>query len=154
MAAILCDRMYALTGNRLYHDWAEKTLEAFAKIAPQFGLFAASYALAALLHSRHVLQVVITGAAGDSSANDLERAANGIYRYAKSVLRVTPAQAADATLAPALRETIPNLPAGVSQALVCVETSCRAPIKSSAELIAILTETTTESRTSSASSGP
>ena len=154
MAAILCDRMYALTGNRLYHDWAEKTLEAFAKIAPQFGLFAASYALAALLHSRHVLQVVITGAAGDSNANDLERAANGIYRYAKSVLRVTPAQAADATLAPALRETIPNLPAGVSQALVCVETSCRAPIKSSAELIAILTETTTESRTSSASSGP
>ncbi len=72
MAAILCDRMYSLTGNKLYHDWAEKTLEAFAKIAPQFGLFAASYALAALIHQRHVLQVVVTGPADDASASALE----------------------------------------------------------------------------------
>jgi uncharacterized protein len=141
MAAILCDRMYSLTGNKLYHDWAEKTLEAFAKIAPQFGLFAASYALAALIHQRHVLQVVVTGPADDASASALEQTANKIYRYAKAVLRVTPEKIKSAKLPPTLAETIPNLPANESQALVCIETTCQPPTKNPNELRAILTET-------------
>ena len=145
MAAILCDRMYALTNNRLYHDWAEKTLEAFAKIAPQFGLFAASYALAALLHDRHVLQVVVTGPQNDPSAEALEKTANKIYRYAKSVLRVNP-ENKNSSLPPALNETIPNLPANQSQALVCVETTCRPPIKQPAELASALTDSREASR--------
>jgi uncharacterized protein YyaL (SSP411 family) len=89
MAAIFCDRMYGLTRNRLCHDWAEKTLEAFAKIAPQLALFAASYGLTSVLHARHTLHVVVTGAAAE-----LERAANGVYRFRKSVLRVTPERTA------------------------------------------------------------
>jgi len=141
MAAILCDRMYSLTGNQLYHEWAEKTLEAFAKLAPQFGLFAASYALAALLHQRHVLQVVITGPAGDPSASALEQTANKIYRYAKAVLRVTPEKMKTAKLPPALAETIPSLPTSPAQALVCIETTCHPPTKNPTELKAILTET-------------
>ncbi|HUJ80453.1 MAG TPA: hypothetical protein VLW83_01145, partial [Candidatus Acidoferrales bacterium] len=149
MAAILCDRMYALTNNRLYHDWAEKTLEAFAKIAPQFGLFAASYALAALLHDRHVLQVVVTGPQNDPAAEALEKTANKIYRYAKSVLRVTPESTKNSSLPPALNETIPNLPLNQSQALVCVETTCRPPIKDPAELSSTLTDSRKESRATS-----
>ena len=65
VAAIVLDRLYALTGEKLYRDWAEKTLEAFVGLVPQYGLFAATYGLAALLHARHPVQVVITGAAGD-----------------------------------------------------------------------------------------
>ena len=149
MAAILCDRMYALTNNRLYHDWAEKTLEAFAKIAPQFGLFAASYALAALLHSRHVLQIVVTGPQNDPASGALENTANKIYRYAKSVLRVTPERAKNSSLPPALNEIIPNLPADQSQALVCVETTCRPPIKDPSELSATLTDPREASRATS-----
>ena len=147
MAAILCDRMYSLTGNKLYHDWAEKTLEAFAKIAPQFGLFAASYALAALLHQRHVLQVVVMGPTDDPSARALEQTANKIYRYAKAVLRVTPEKIENAKLPPALAETIPNLPANEAQALVCMETTCHPPTKNPTELKAILTETRTTTAT-------
>ena len=147
MAAILCDRMYSLTGNKLYHDWAEKTLEAFAKIAPQFGLFAASYALAALLHQRHVLQVVVMGPTDDPSARALEQTANKIYRYAKAVLRVTPEKIENAKLPPALAETIPNLPANEAQALVCIETTCHPPTKNPTELKAILTETRTTTAT-------
>jgi uncharacterized protein len=141
MAAILCDRMYSLTGNNLYHEWAEKTLEAFAKLAPQFGLFAASYALAALLHQRHVLQVVITGPADDPSASALEQTANKIYRYAKAVLRATPEKIKNTKWPPALAETIRNLPTISAQALVCVETTCRPPTRNPNELKAILTET-------------
>jgi uncharacterized protein len=141
MAAILCDRMYSLTGNKLYHEWAEKTLEAFAKIAPQFGLFAASYALAALLHQRHVLQVVVTGSEEDPSAKALEQTANKIYRYAKAVLRVTPEKMKSAKLPPTLAETIPNLPTTPAQALVCIETTCHPPTKTPNELKSLLTET-------------
>jgi uncharacterized protein len=141
MAAVLCDRMYGLTGNQLFHEWAEKTLEAFAKIAPQFGLFAASYALAALLHSRHVLQVVIAGPADDPAAAALEQAANQIYRFGKSVLRVPLEKIKSVRLPAALAETIPDLPTSAAQALVCVETTCYAPIKNAAELKAVLNET-------------
>ena len=141
MAAVLCDRMYGLTGNQLFHEWAEKTLEAFAKIAPQFGLFAASYALAALLHSRHVLQVVIAGAADDPAAAALEQAANQVYRFGKSVLRVPLEKIKSVRLPAALAETIPDLPTSAAQVLVCVETTCYAPIKNAAELKAVLNET-------------
>jgi uncharacterized protein YyaL (SSP411 family) len=133
--------MYGLTGNQLFHEWAEKTLEAFAKIAPQFGLFAASYALAALLHSRHVLQVVIAGAADDPAAAALEQAANQVYRFGKSVLRVPLEKIKSVRLPAALAETIPDLPTSAAQALVCVETTCYAPIKNAAELKAVLNET-------------
>ena len=90
VAAIVLDRLYALTGEHLYRDWAEKTLEAFVGLIPQYGLFAATYAFAALLHARHPLQVVITGAAADPKAADLEQAAHEVYRFGKAVLRVTP----------------------------------------------------------------
>jgi hypothetical protein len=141
IAAIVLDRLYAFTGEKLYRDWAEKTLEAFAGLVPQFGLFAATYGLAALLHTRHPLQVVVLGAAGDPRAAQLERAANEVYRYGKAVLRVTPERMA--SLAPALRETLPHLDATKPQALVCVEASCHSPVADPEKLKALLTEVAT-----------
>jgi uncharacterized protein len=128
VAAIVLDRLYGYTGNRLYHDWAEKTLEAFAARIPQYGLFASTYGLAALLHSRHTLQVVVLGAEGDRKAAALENAAHGVYRYGKIVLRVTPAQLTRASLPPSLRETLPHLDPSHSQALLCLGTSCYPPV--------------------------
>ncbi len=136
-AAIALDRLYGLTGNTLYRERAGQTLEAFAGIAPQYGLFAASYGLAATLHARHAVQVVVTGKAGDEAAARLEETANGVYRFGKAVLRVTPEVAADG-LAPALRQTLPHLNAEVAQALVCVETTCRPPITDPAQLAGML----------------
>ena len=140
VAVIVLDRMYGLTGDKLYHDFAEKTLEAFVGLVPQYGLFAATYGLAALLHARHSLQVVVLGAAGNAQADALEKAANEIYRFGKSVLRVTPETLAGASLAPALRETLPHLDAAKAQALVCVETTCHPPVADVEKLKALLTE--------------
>ena len=140
VAAIVLDRLYAFTGEKLYRDWAEKTLEAFVGLVPQYGLFAATYGLAALLHARHPLQVVITGAANDPRADALEKAAHEIYRFGKAVLRITPEQIASASLASALRETLPHLGASIPQALVCVETTCHAPINDPAKLSALLVQ--------------
>jgi uncharacterized protein YyaL (SSP411 family) len=108
------------------------------ELVPQLGLFAATYGLAALLHARHPLQVVITGASGDPRAAQLEKAAAETYRFGKALLRVTPEQLAAASLAPALRETLPHLNAATPQALVCVETTCQAPIADPEKLKSLL----------------
>jgi uncharacterized protein len=144
VAVIVLDRLYAFTGEKPYREWAEKTLEAFVGLVPQYGLFAATYGLAALLHARHPLQVVVLGAAGDARAAELESAANTIYRFGKAVLRVTPESLAAASLAPALRETLPHLDATKPQALVCVETTCHPPVADAERLKALLTEAAAE----------
>jgi uncharacterized protein len=144
VAAIALDRLYAFTGERLFHDWSEKTLEAFAGRAPQYGIFAATYGLALLLHERGVLQVIVLGAANDPKSAALESAAHEIYRFGKSVLRVSPDKIAGASLAPALRETLPHLEATKPQALVCVETTCYPPIADPAELSSFLAKVGTK----------
>ena len=147
VAAIVLDRLHALTGKRLYREWAEKTLEAFVGLIPQYGLFAATYALAALLHARHPLQVVITGAAADPKAIGLERAALEVYRFGKVVLRVTPERLAAGALPAALRETLPHLDATKPQAFVCVETTCFPPLAEPGQLTSLLSEAATGART-------
>ena len=144
VAVIALDRLYGLTGEKLYRDWAEKTLEAFVGLVPQYGLFAATYGLAALLHARHSLQVVVLGAASDPQAAALEKTANDVYRFGKSVLRATPESLAAASLAPALRETLPHLDAKKPQALVCVETRCFPPVADPEKLKGMLTEIAAE----------
>jgi uncharacterized protein YyaL (SSP411 family) len=139
-AAILLDRMYGYTGDASYLRRAEATLEAFAGIAPQFGIHASSYGLAATLHARRPFEVVITGNSDDPRAAALENAAHSVYRFGKGVLRVTPECIAAGALAPALAETLPHLRADVAQALVCVGTSCRAPVADPEALAALLTE--------------
>jgi uncharacterized protein len=134
VAAIVLDRLFGFTGERLYHEWAEKTLEAFVGLVPQYGLFAGTYGLAALLHARHTLQVVITGAADAPQAMALEKAAHEVYRFGKAVLRVTPERLATAVLPQALRETLPNLDPSVTQAFLCVETTCFPPVSDPARL--------------------
>ena len=140
-AAILLDRLFGYAGDSRYRDLAEMTLEAFAGIAPQLGLHAASYGFAALLHERQPFEVVITGSNGDPQAAALEQAANSVYRFGKAVLRVTPERiAAGDALAPALAETLPHLRADLAQALVCVGTTCRPPVSDPAALVALLRE--------------
>src|SRR6266436_762823 len=109
VAAVALTRMHAFTGDERYHAFAQKTLEAFAGIAPQYGLFAATYGLAATLFAHHPIQVVITGPADDPTAQALEAAAHRVFRLGKSVLRVTPGVSLT-HLAGALKETLPHLP--------------------------------------------
>jgi hypothetical protein len=137
-AAILLDRLYEFTGDARYRELSTATLDAFAKIAPEYGLHAATYGLAALLHARGALQIVITGSADDSAAQELERVANASYRFGKIVLRAAPDGAASAALPPALAETLPHVRADIAQALVCVGTSCQPPVSDPQQLKEIL----------------
>jgi uncharacterized protein YyaL (SSP411 family) len=138
VAAIALIRMYAFTNEPKYQQWAQKTMEAFAGIAPQYGMFAATYGLAATLFANHPSQIVITGSQGDVAAKSLESVANSIFRLGKSVLRVLPGTV-PASLPFALRETLPHLPKDQSLALVCSGNSCYPPTADPAQLKVLLT---------------
>jgi uncharacterized protein YyaL (SSP411 family) len=137
VAAIALVRMHAFTGEERYRAFAKKTLEAFAGIAPQYGLFAATYGLAATLFAHHPLQVVITGHSNDPAAQALEAAAHRVFRFGKSVLRVTP-ETPQLHFAGALKEALPHLPAGKPLAVVCSGQTCLPPTSDPAQLIALL----------------
>jgi uncharacterized protein YyaL (SSP411 family) len=137
VAAIALIRMHASTGDKRYYSFAQKTLEAFAGIAPQYGMFAATYGLAAMLFTRHPLQVVITGRADDPAARALEAAAHRVYRLGKSVLRLTPG-ASLSNFAGALKETLPHLPVEKAMAVVCAGQTCLPPTGDPVQLAALL----------------
>ncbi|MGB2639046.1 MAG: thioredoxin domain-containing protein [Candidatus Acidiferrum sp.] len=137
IAAIALIRLHAFSGDERYYAFAQKTLEAFAGIAPQYGMFAATYGLAATLFARHPLQVVISGRADDPAARALEAAAHGVYRFGKSVLRVTP-ETPQLHLAGALKDTLPHLPASRAMAVVCAGQTCLPPTSDPAQLTALL----------------
>src|SRR6202011_733010 len=137
MAAIALIRLHSFSGDEIYRVTAEKTLEAFAGIAPRYGLFAATYGLAATLFAHHPLQIVITGAADDWVAQSLELAAHRVFRFGKAVLRVTPGARLTA-LAGALKETLPHLPADKPVAIICAGQSCLPPATDAAQLTPLL----------------
>jgi uncharacterized protein YyaL (SSP411 family) len=137
VAAIALIRLHAFTGDARYYACAQKTLEAFAGIAPQYGLFAATYGLAATLFTHHPIQVVVTGRADDPAAQELEAAARGVFRLGKSVLRVTP-ETPQLHLAGALKETLPHLPADKPLAVVCSGQTCFPPTSDAEQLTALL----------------
>jgi uncharacterized protein len=141
VAIMALARMHAFTGDERYYNFAQKTLEAFAGIAPQYGLFAATYGLAALMFSGHPMQVVITGRTDDPAALSLEVAANRVYRLGKSVLRFNSAIGDGTTienLPEALKETLPHLQADKAVAVICAGQSCLPPTADPAQLTALL----------------
>jgi uncharacterized protein YyaL (SSP411 family) len=147
VAALALIRMHAFTGDDRYYSFAKKTLEAFAGIAPQYGLFASTYGLAATLFAHHPMQVVITGDSNDPAAQALEDAAHRVYRFGKSVLRVTP-ETPQLHLAGALKETLPHLPANKPLAIVCLGNTCLPPTSDPQQLIALLENGATGAATS------
>jgi uncharacterized protein YyaL (SSP411 family) len=139
-AAILLLRLHALTNEAAYRDRAELTLETFAGVAGQFGIFASTYAIAVLMHSQLHTQVCLIGS--DATADSLYAAAVAPLAANKTVLRLTPNEVVAPMLPPALAETLPNLPAvresKKSFAVICSNFACQPPVFSPDELSAAL----------------
>jgi uncharacterized protein YyaL (SSP411 family) len=138
MAAIALLRLHHYTGDAMYRDKAEETLETFAGVAEQYGIFAATYGIAVIqLLESPVQVVVIAENAEDEAAHALAAIASKSFAFNKSVLRLTPNQAAAANLPPSLAATIPNLPElrlGKAFAVVCSGSTCQPPMKDPEEL--------------------
>jgi uncharacterized protein len=115
--------------NALYRDKAEQTLEVYAGVAGQHGIFAATYGLAVVHFIQPHTQVVVVGR--NEVAAELYRAAVRPLGLSTAVLRLDADKAVAQNLPPALAETIPNLPAlssGRSFAVLCSGFACQPPI--------------------------
>lgn len=141
MAAIALMRLHHYTGEAEYRDKAEQTLETFAGVVEQFGIFAATYAIAALDYLGTPIEVVVIARdIEDRGASDLYAAAVKQFAFNKSVLRLTANEAVAANLPPVLAETIPNLPQlrrsqlTESCAVLCSGTACQPPVSNAEEL--------------------
>jgi uncharacterized protein YyaL (SSP411 family) len=138
MGAIALLRMHHYTGEDGYRDKTELTLETFAGVAEQFGIFAATYGIAVIYLLENPVQVVVVAGSGpEESRGTLYAAAAAPFAFNKSTLRLTPNQAVAANLPPALASTIPNLPqlkSGKSFAVLCSGFACQPPLTDAAEL--------------------
>jgi hypothetical protein len=138
MAAIALIRLYHYTDDRTYRDKAEQTLETFAGVAEQYGIFAATYGIAVVHWSENPVQVVVIAGNGvDDRADELFAATVRPFLFNKTTLRLAANQAVVGNLPPALAATIPHLPqleSGKSFAVLCSGSSCQPPIFTGAEL--------------------
>jgi len=139
-AAIALLRLHGYANDASYRDKAEQTLEVYAGVAGQHGIFTATYGLAVMHFSQPHTQVVVVGK--DEVAAQLYRAAVRPLGLSIAVLRLDADKAVAQNLPPALAETIPNLPAlgggrsfdGRSFAVVCSGFACQPPIFDAQEL--------------------
>jgi uncharacterized protein YyaL (SSP411 family) len=135
VAAIVLLRLHAYTNDNNLRDKAEQTIEVIAGLAAQYGLFVATYGIAAVHLAHPHTQIVIVG--NDELAGRLYNAAVAPYSASKAVFKLSANQAVPQNLPPALAETIPQLPAVMEEktvAVVCSGFTCQPPISDPEEL--------------------
>ncbi len=139
VAAIGLLRLYAYTNDPGYRRRAERTLALLSKTAEQYGIFAASYGIAAVHFAQPYTQVAIVG--NDRAASDLLCAAIKPFALNKAVIQFSQNELVAPNLPPALAGTLPNLPAintGQAMAMICSGFTCRPPISTPNDLILAL----------------
>jgi uncharacterized protein YyaL (SSP411 family) len=146
-AAIALLRLHALSNDSRYREAAQRTVELFAGIAGQYGIFAGTYGIAAVIFAKPHLHVVVVG--NGPLADELSGTARKEFALNKSVIVLPENGAVRQNLPPALAETIPNLPS-VQQwqtvAVVCSNFTCQPPIASAKGLAETLRLSTTTTR--------
>ncbi len=127
VAAIVLLRLHAYTNRAGYRDQAEQTLEIIASMAAQYGIFAATYGIAAVHMAFPHSQIAIRGE-GDRALS-LQNAALSHFSLNQSIIRVKSTDPAD--FPPSLAATTPNLPGtdgAAPVAIVCSNFVCHAPV--------------------------
>jgi len=139
VAAIALLRMHWYTNEQSYREKAEETLEVFAGMAEQFGIFGATYGIAGVCFTQPHAQVVVIG--DDDNAKNLFRTANSSFAFNKAVIRLTPNEVVAQNLPSSLAETIPHLPGireGGGKAIVCSGATCQPAVSTAEQLQQLL----------------
>jgi uncharacterized protein YyaL (SSP411 family) len=134
-AVIALVRLFAYTNEAPYRERAEETLDVFAGVADRYGIFAATYGIAAAYFSQPHTQVVVVG--DGANAEKLEDEALRPFRFGKAVLHLNAGEAVPQKLPPALAQTIPSVPgiaSGGVMAVVCTGFACQPPTSDPAAL--------------------
>jgi hypothetical protein len=144
-AALALLRLHALNGDARPHELAKRTLEIFAGVAGQFGIYAGAYGLASVWMAHGHTQVVVIGEG--PRADELYAEALAAFALNKIVLRVKDAATLRTSLPQALAETISGvggLQEGGGLAMLCSGFTCQPPVSTPGELRSALRNAITE----------
>jgi uncharacterized protein YyaL (SSP411 family) len=126
VAGITLMRLHELTGEPKWRERAGALLSAFAGGAVELGLHGSTLLLALDWYLNPSTHLVVVGDEGEETADAMHRAALAGFSPRRVVQRLTPAQAAEARLPPALAGM---LAAGSgTRGYACVGTSCSLPV--------------------------
>ncbi len=128
-AAIALLRLHGYTGDAAHREKAEQTLEVYAGVAGQHGIFAATYGLAVVRFTEPQAEIVVIG--NDAVAAELYRAAVRRMNLNTAVLCFDTDKVVVQNLPPVLAQSLPNLPVlggGRSFAVVCTGSKCHPPV--------------------------
>ena len=140
MAAIALARLHHYTGDAGYRDKAEQTLETFAGVAEQFGIFAATYGIAVAHWLENPLQVVVIDGEGVRSGRRTYAAAVAPFAFNKTTLRLAAKPGGRGKPSAGSGGNIPELSqigSGKSFAVICSGSACQPPVFDAAELHAM-----------------
>ncbi len=125
VAGIAFMRLHELTGESRWRERAGALVSAFAGRAVELGLHGAAFLLALDWYLNPATHLVVVGEDGDETAEAMHRAALAGFAPRRVVQRLTPAQAAERRLPPALAGM---LAAGSgTRGYACTGTSCSLP---------------------------
>jgi uncharacterized protein YyaL (SSP411 family) len=139
VAVIALLRVYSLTNNEDYSQKAQQTLQVFAGMAEQYGIFAATYGIAAVYFSQPYTQVLVVGSS--DTADALCAAAVAPFALNKAVFRFSENEIAPQNLPPALAVTVPTLPVpypAKTLAVICSGFRCQPPLSDADQLATAL----------------
>jgi uncharacterized protein YyaL (SSP411 family) len=126
--ALALDRVWLLTHEARYRDAARRALEAVAGVAPQYGLYAAMFGIAAHYHLHPPASAIIVGDLDDDATQALWATARETYRPGRLV----------AVFAPDADPPYPAREAPV--AYVCAGETCSEPVTHTDALRRVLRE--------------
>ena len=135
VAAQVLNRLYYLTQESRFRDFARVTIETFAGRARNEGTFMAAFGLAARQYLEYPATAVVIGKSGDPNAASLHRAALSAFRPGAIVIRIEPDRVDRQQLPAAVRPVLDGIaPERWPLAFVCSTTACSLPTASPADV--------------------
>jgi uncharacterized protein YyaL (SSP411 family) len=139
VAAQVLNRLYYLTQEPRFRDFARVTIETFAGRAREEGTFMAALGIAAREYLEYPATAVVIGKAGDPVAASLHRAALSAFRPGKLVIRIEPDRVDRQQLPAAVRPVLDGIaPERWPLAFVCSATACSLPTASPADVTTLV----------------
>jgi uncharacterized protein YyaL (SSP411 family) len=139
VAVQVLNRLYYLTQETRFRDFARRTIETFARRARDEGTIVAALGIATDEYLEHPTTAVVIGRGADSVAASLHQAALTTFRPGKIVIRVEPDRIDRQQLPAAVRPVLDSVaPERWPLAFVCSATMCALPTNSATEVAALV----------------
>jgi uncharacterized protein YyaL (SSP411 family) len=139
VAVQVLNRLYYLTQETRFRDFARRTIETFAGRARQEGTIVAALGVATEEYLEYPTTAVVIGRAADPVAASLHKAALTTFRPGKIVIRAEPDRVDRQQLPAAVRPVLDSVaPERWPLAFVCSATACALPTNSASEVTTLV----------------